>query len=79
MWGTAVWAVRDGPAGPRVSERDNELFLKTSFEGLLTDLLNLRLFATIAVSSMNVIKLLQSGREICTVMIYPLVDNSLVS
>ena len=27
VWGTAVWAVRDGPAGPRVSDETDWLCL----------------------------------------------------
>ena len=67
VWGSAVWAVRDGPTGPRVS---------TSDLSLSCDLLTLdRLFATIVGCCMNGTRFCLSGRKSYTSMMYQSADD----
>jgi len=60
-WGTAVWAVRDGPHGPRVSSTGR----RTSTFYLLC----YRLFATIVALSLNAIVNCLYGPKICIKLI----------
>lgn len=69
VWGTAVWAVRDGPAGPRVSIISTFPF---SFAN------NFSPSAITAVSSMNAIKSRLNGRGICIVMISRLGGSTVI-
>lgn len=69
VWGTAVWAVRDGPAGPRVSRYlpIRSLFLYANYHP--------RPSATTVVSSTNETRLPPNGRKIYIVMISLLVGR----
>lgn len=71
VWGNAVWAVRDGAAGPKVSSI-YEVGRMACPEFVLTFL---RLSALIVVSFMNETRSLLSGPRICIVMIYLLADD----
>lgn len=74
VWGTAVWAVRDGPAGPRVSPTPILLSL-----WLFLLIKRYRLSATTVVFSTNGTRLPPNGRKTCIVMIYLLVGRTNVA
>lgn len=73
VWGTAVWAVRDGPAGPRVREK----YIVLTSLGLDNSQLTFipRLYATIVVFYTNGTRSLPSGRKTYIAMISPLADR----
>ena len=67
VWGTAVWAVRDGPDGPRVSQ--------TTYRQCSTHADQLfRLFATTVVSSTSETKPLLNGQGTSTATTFPSAD-----
>ena len=68
VWGTAVWAVRDGPAGSRVS---NPSFSDTSSCRLTES----RPCATIVVFYTNATRLFPNGRKTSIAMTSPLVGR----
>jgi len=68
MWGSAAWAVRDGPAGPRVSPKCDLLL------GTVLTCVD-RLCAIIVVYYMKGTKSCQRGRKTCTSSPYHWVDS----
>lgn len=73
--GSAVWAVRDGPSGPRVSPAFANPYLVSRVEADARNSLS----ATIAVSSSNGTNAYRLGRRTCTVWIFQLgTDKSLM-
>lgn len=70
VWGTAVWAVRDGPDGPRVSQ----ISWRRCSIGTDYFLFRFRLCATTAVSSTSETRLLRNGQGTSTATTSPSAD-----